>query len=664
MAGPSIFDNVPDTPPAAAGPSIFNNYHPDTGELKEDITPPKQKLNGLSTIEVERENNMLAGPQFTTPIVKAYEKNYVGDAHIMDDNSVAYTNDKGEVVPTDKNKHVVLKDTEDGKYKVYKRSEDTDLGPINGRMVAFGHLAEDALATVPISHGPQTILAKPGINFLGWGKGVSPEAGAATSGGNLLAKGASGPAKTEGAATAETAARLGTATNTTVNVPKVVASDSGAVDTGAGVVSKLPISGAPLKVGVHGMGDDLANAAQGAADAAGGGTAAGAQTAGESVRAGVEAYTAPKGGVLSKGIEDQYDKVGAALNKPNYTHELANTQKLADQLTTKYTKAGITDPGQFPDSVKEVLGPLTKEGGLDYNSIRFVRTKLGQLIGQPDKLPSSVDVGELKQLYGALKDDTRDAVRVSGASKADPSGDKAVGLLDRADKYAEAASRRRETLVRLLGPDSRSDEGLFHTIMSKASTGRPADIDTVRTARKAMSPDQWNDVSSAVIGRLGKRVGTDGEYFDPGNFVKDWSKISEAGKSELFGGKTTARQALDDLATLSKKYGEGTHLASTGGIGHGIAELGAAGAALYAGHYVAQAVQSGHWVEPLTMLGGLMGGRVAASVVASPVTARSAVNWARAYEALRLRPGSVTVTAFNNASRDLEQKAQQKTDNK
>jgi hypothetical protein len=68
-------------------------------------------------------------------------------------------------------------------------------------------------------------------------------------------------------------------------------------------------------------------------------------------------------------------------------------------------------------------------------------------------------------------------------------------------------------------------------------------------ARKALPPDEWGEVASAIVARLGRDV--EGN-FSADRFLTGWGKLSGQGKAVLFGGDV--RKSLDDIATVSSRF--------------------------------------------------------------------------------------------------------------
>ena len=90
-------------------------------------------------------------------------------------------------------------------------------------------------------------------------------------------------------------------------------------------------------------------------------------------------------------------------------------------------------------------------------------------------------------------------------------------------------------------------ETVFNRLATFANSKAGADLNRLRLAKRAMGPDAWNDVGSALIHRLGQAP--DGA-FSAQRFVTAFGNMAPAARNELFSGQQHA--ALQDLFTVSK----------------------------------------------------------------------------------------------------------------
>lgn len=124
--------------------------------------PPPQSVGSLSAIATDFMNQGLAAGQRTTPHIASHEKNLLSsDVFENDAGEVVFRDAGGQIVATDKNKHVVLRDPADRKLKVYARSTETNEGMLSaaGRILMTGMGAgapstRPGLVAAPASRAP------------------------------------------------------------------------------------------------------------------------------------------------------------------------------------------------------------------------------------------------------------------------------------------------------------------------------------------------------------------------------------------------------------------------------------------------------------------------------------------------------------------------------
>lgn len=544
-----------------------------------------------ANLDTDFENQMLASSQFTTPDLKSHQDSLVSKALLGDDGNMYYKGDDGKAYPTDSTKHVVLRDPSGG-YNVYNRTDDTNEGPIKGRLLGFGRLFGQGFAT----GAPEVAASVPDI------------AGAAI--------------------------RQG------VELPKAVGTPGAAA-----FVSKVPLANKPLTDAATAAVGQIGDAAEAAAKTPTG-EIVNPEQAGETARTAINAYAAPKTGVLADRVNQAYDNVKNSFTNPDVLHEPGNALKYASNLQQKYGKADLGWPKTLNDSI---LGPITKPGGIDYDSMKLVRQKVGEMLENPSLIPEGTSPNELKGLYGSLSEDLKDLVTKAG-------GNKALSSFTRANTYNRLVNERRATLQRVLGPESRSDEGLFGTIMRMAGSTNSADAKTLAVARKSIGEEGWKDVAAAAVNRLGKRVTDQGEVFTPSNFAKDYTKLSPAGKDALFGeaGYSDLRKALDDVGLLSTETGDKLEkLSHPAGIAHtGLGWFGAYEAL----NAMREAIVGGSLREVGAVAGVGGAAAIMAKVLSSPLTARNAARWLGAYKRYRNAPANAAALAnLNNATQLLKQ---------
>jgi hypothetical protein len=189
----------------------------------------------------------------------------------------------------------------------------------------------------------------------------------------------------------------------------------------------------------------------------------------------------------------------------------------------------------------------------------------------------------------------------------------------------------------VLGKSGKSDEALFNAIDSYAKGGGRADVQTLSDIVRNIPAKDRGDLAGAIIRKLGQSKQVNGFSLDL--FASEWGQYTPQAKSILFGNAGPHRQALDDIAKISQRYKDiGKRFGNPAGTAQN-ANLLAAAAFVVA--------------SPYTAIPSLLGGTVAARVLASPAGASSLSKWGKSFEALKFDPTPQRMIAFQIASRNL-----------
>lgn len=422
------------------------------------------------------------------------------------------------------------------------------------------------------------------------GMPVSPAAGS----GEFIARAAGlgkpvekviGQAIPEGVAVAQAGKRIG------VDLPRAVTSDKTAVQQIGKTITAIPIGGTPLRNASRQAIEQLGRKADEVQSALGSGQA---NVAGGAVREGIERYigkeTAERASALYKKVDELVD--------PTATRPLARTSQVVNTINGRRTLAAMGDS----PAAAHVAEALSRPGGLTYEGVKQLRTSIGEML-KGGSLPANISQSELKQIYGALSEDLKGTVLVAG-------GRRAAAMFERANKYNALVSARRENLSRIL--KTTSDEAAFDRIAAAAGSTARADINLLHQARKAMKPEEWSELASGVLSRIGR----DAEgAFSPDRFVTGWGKLSDAGKAMLFQGEH--RAALNDIARVSSRFKQLNQFANPSGTGQTVASIAGLG---------------GVFLDPVSLVGGVVSARVFSGMLAKPSTAQATANFAKSYE--------------------------------
>ncbi len=481
-----------------------------------------------TSIAIDFQNQGSAAGQRTSPNVALQGRNLVSADVFQSDSGELLFRDpaSGEVVTTEQNKHVVLRDPSDNTLKVFARTEDTNEGVLSsaGRLLGTGM-------------GAGAPTARPGV-------GLRP------------------PVK-PGSVVSTAANRLG------VQIPRAVTTDSTAVQRAAATARNVPFAGDPLVKATERAVTQLGSKAGEIAQGYGGGTTAGA---GEAAKSAIARYITGTTKARSKKL---YDAVDNLVNN-NVKTRLSNTSAIYDQISAERSAAALPS-GKAQTMIEDAIG----RDGLTYQGIKKLRTYLGEMLDN-GILPEGLSGAELKQIYGALSDDLAASVKASG-------GPKAAAAFERANRYYKLVSDRRAALAKIVGMDGNAPaEAVFSRIATMAGSTSRADIAKLLQARKAIGADDWNEFVSGIVSSMGRNPTVRGapeslqvSDFSPERFLTAYSKMSKEGRSILFrsAGNENLASSLDDIATISTRFKELQKFSNPSGTAQNVSGVGI-GAAL------------------------------------------------------------------------------------
>lgn len=555
-------------------------------------TPPQQKAPETSNaqrIAIDFANQRTAAGQRTSPHVEAY-KNLISDqVHENDAGEALYVDPKtNQLVKTDSNKQVILIDPADNKMKVYGRSELTDEGVLS----SLGRLVQTGLASGAPT-GRAAAIAAPVAEAV---QELKPGQQVVAAADRLSASGAP------------------------VQVPRAVASDSMPVQQMAAATSNVPVAGTPLVKAAEKTINQLGTKADEVAQGYGGG--ASVANTGETAKSSIKDWIT---GESASNASKLYNKVDELVN-PSVTTPLEATRGVVADIAAKRSSAALPS-GKATDAV---LDAVQRADGLTYEGVKTLRSNVGEML-KGGILPEGMSGSELQKIYGALSKDLEASVQASGGAAASEA-------FNRANKYYSLVSDRRASLAKIIGADGNAPaETVFGRLEAMAGSTARADVSKLAQARKAMGSEDWNELASTIVSRLGRDV--EGN-FSPQRFITAYGKLSDAGKTLLLrsGGKAGLASHLDDIAKVSSRFKELQKFANPSGT----ARAGFGGL-----------IGAGAFAEPLTTLTTVLGGRAVAMALARPAAAASIAKWARANETLVRAPSPARLSALNTASRNL-----------
>jgi hypothetical protein len=427
------------------------------------------------------------------------------------------------------------------------------------------------------------------------------------------------PALTEGQEVALAAQRQG------IDLPRAVTSDSRSVQQVGKIAANVPVAGQPLRkasqTALDQMGEAMntARAGFGSSDAA---------TAGQVVREGVT--EAIKAGPIKQKVDALYTNVDNLVN-PTTIAPLPNTRAIAAQIEGRRTNAALPQKGMHhgpPTQKVTELEEALSRPGMNYEGIKDLRSYFGEMLDGNVEIPQGMRNTEVKQIYGALSKDMRLVIARAGG----PDGLKAY---DAAEKAAKRWADVRQDLQRVLNVNS--EEGIFAKMVQAAGSRSSADLKLLGRVRGAVGPDKWNEVSSAVIERLGRAP--DGT-FSPDRLLgpSGLGGLSPEGKRLLFRstGQSSHADTIDDIATISQRFKQLNQYANPSGTGQTV---------------MAGAIGPGLWMDPVSTVSSFLGSLGLSVVLSRPASARAMAAWARSYQRAATAQTAANVQGYQQASK-------------
>lgn len=333
-----------------------------------------------------------------------------------------------------------------------------------------------------------------------------------------------------------------------IGVPIMRAVVGNEVEKGlAGGLSAIPYAGSPLvnafKKGVQKLGDA---AARTTAEL---GNSAGPEIAGGAARQGILDWI---GGGSKKIVSDLYDSVDANIADKAATRPLSATAATAKTLAAEQRVSATTHNAKAIGIVEDALA---RPEGLTYDGVKGLRTVLGNYLDGSVLPEPGTSMPAIKRLYGALTEDLRGTIKQAG-------GPKALGAWEKANTAANVISGKREQLAKIVGIKGDVPAEMVVKRFSQMASGNAGDIGKLRLAKQTLGKDTWGDVAATIASHYGMDPSTD--LFSGSRFLTAYGKLSDAGKSSLFG---SSKQAFDDIALVASKFRDLERLGNPSGTG-------------------------------------------------------------------------------------------------
>lgn len=272
--------------------------------------------------------------------------------------------------------------------------------------------------------------------------------------------------------------------------------------------------------------------------------------------------------------------------------------------------SGILGPTGQP-IVTQPAQTVQRGGVLSISELKELKTKIGSML-ESSAAPmgeTSIPRAQLKMLYGSVKGDLMDAAARQGPP--------AVKALVQADSSFSMRMNILDRIAPLL--EKGTPEGVW-SALDRAAAERRGDAGLLRTAKRIMAPDDWNNVGAAVVRRLGQMPASaprlpGQQEFSVNAFANNWRKMSDKAKDVVFGADVygSPRSGLEQLYRVTSDL---QHAARLGGRSESY-NLFATGSALGG---IFTSIMMGH--VPLAETGGLAGAYGLSKALMSPRIAR------------------------------------------
>jgi hypothetical protein len=318
--------------------------------------------------------------------------------------------------------------------------------------------------------------------------------------------------------------------DTGINPNLAAVSDSGAIKTIQNTLSRFPGSASLIERSIEKTKNDISNRL------AGFGLDKGVtpQQAGEVIESGIKS-----------GIERGKQKANQVYNiferyvKPTDSFTTPNSLKFLDDVNQATSNPQVLKDLQNRDAFKVItqMANSTDNGMINYQDMKYFRNKIGSMLG--DKFTvGDQERGLLKQAYGALTQDMRDAA----ASK----GDKALKAFDKSNElYSKFISNTEDNLAGVLNKNA--PEQMFQAMLQGTKIGGTK----ANAIMGGLNADQREIVRGSIMQNLGKTM--DGE-FDPVKMIKEFNKLSPEAQTAFF--KGTSSDTVNSFNMIRKAVGK------------------------------------------------------------------------------------------------------------
>lgn len=278
----------------------------------------------------------------------------------------------------------------------------------------------------------------------------------------------------------------------------------------------------------------------------------------------VDSLVDPKAEVPTSNLRATLEKLAApSVGAEETSGALSNRpaiQKILDKLNTD--QAGTADRMGYTDATSRVPDKVTAPGvppknTLPYEALKGLRSDVGEMLGDY-KLDTNISRGNLKQIYGALSEDMKSAVKAAGP--------KAESAFNRANKFTKDLHDNYDVLDSVIANNG-GPEGVLNSLYR----GTKQSGFTIQKVMQAVPKDSQKALAASIFRRMGaalkgqavaeEKAASYGENFSTQTFLSNWNDLSDGAKKVLttrFG--SDFKTNMDQVARVASNIREGSKI--------------------------------------------------------------------------------------------------------
>lgn len=492
----------------------------------------------------------------------------------------------GDVVPVDPNKHVVLRDSVDGKLKAFERNPEWDEGALTG----FSRFFTQGLSTGPVT---------------GVARGVPGQTASRTT--SLVA-----------ARKAEDAARDLQAFRELDVRPFGPAFSQGPVASVAKQLSETPWIGAPVRNALETTYTEARGALQGVANRFG--AASTADEAGQIAQQGLERYkdarpteiveraatgytpeqisqilAAPARETSLKTkqaalyerawnyIPEPMRQGRAVQGQPRVVGDMPNARAVLDEIEARNARmlvggaeganagraAPIASGGMLGGMVEAIQNPRWRAS---LQTMRDIRSDFRRLAsGMADTEKNTLRLSDVERVQSAVTRDmigllerNQAAYAAAGDARTADNMRRAITSFRRADQFTRLSMERMETIEKLFNANNATE--LYKNIANAALGGTKGDVNKLRVLSKTLQRPEMDEIASYTLRQMGQPVpsarGMVQEVgFSPASFMTRLNAMEPEARNLIFGNAHV--NALNNLGRVVNRIANVEALTNT-----------------------------------------------------------------------------------------------------